>query len=83
VCANIDETTEFALGIARDDDGLSTDPSGYKIARFGYLALVAHIDPVAFKNMFHFQFIEFMVCEHRARHTELAASMPYHLSDAI
>lgn len=51
----IDESIKLACLIARNNDWLATDPSGVIIVIFRNLAFMRQINPIAFKNILHFE----------------------------
>ena len=66
VRTGIDHGIELTVFIAGNQHGLATNVGGVIVVVIGNLAFVGQENPIAFKNVFHFQIKQGLIGEHRA-----------------
>ena len=66
VRTGIDHGIELTVFIASNQHRLATNVGGVIVVVIGDLAFVGQENPIAFKNVFHFQIKQGLIGEHRA-----------------
>ncbi|MNY14732.1 hypothetical protein D3C86_1479180 [compost metagenome] len=61
--ASIDKGIQFPFFVAGNKDGLSSNVGGKIVVYLSDLTFVSQINPIAFENIFHFQFEKFRIGE--------------------